>query len=218
MNGRPWKKRERAKVLRLYPDMDTKQLAAVMNRSITSIYQQTQTAGVSKSVAYTVRKKAMERERLTKGGLAYRFGKGHVPANAGLRRPGYAPGRMASTQFKKGQLPRNWVPIGSHRYSKEGYLCRKMTDTGYPPRDWVAVHLLLWIEAHGPVPPKHAVCFMDKDRTHISLDNLELVSRADLMRRNSFRTNYPKEIQDLVTLRGALNRQINKRVKHAKQD
>jgi hypothetical protein len=216
MRGRPWKKRELATVLRLYPDMDTKALAAKMKRSVISIYQRAQIAGISKSDAYDARKKALERARLTKSGVPHRFGKGHVPANAGTRRPGYAPGRMRETQFKKGQMPRNWQPIGSHRYSKEGYLCRKTTDTGYPPRDWKPVHTMIWVEAHGPVPQGHALCFKDKDRTHITLDNLELISRSELMRRNSFRTNYPKDIQQVIQLRGALQRQINRRAKNAK--
>jgi hypothetical protein len=218
MNGRPWKKRELAKVLRLYPDMDTRQLAAVMNRSVISIYQRAQIAGVTKSAAYDARKKAAERERLKVSGIAFRFKKGTEPANKGMRRPGYAPGRMSETQFKKGARPHTWKPIGSHRLSKEGYLCRKMTDTGYPPRDWVAVHILIWVEANGPVPAGHALCFKDKDRTHIALDNLELVSRAELMLRNSFRTNYPKDIQQVIQLRGTLQRQINRRGKNAKQD
>lgn len=213
-----WTKREHATVLRLYPDMDTKVLATRMNRSVISIYQRAQIAGIGKSAAYDARKKAMERERLMRSGVAHRFPKGHVPANAGLRRPGYSPGRMSETQFKKGVRPHTWMPIGSHRYSKEGYLCRKVTDTGYCPRDWVAVHILLWTEVNGPVPPGHALCFKDKDRTHIVLENLELISRAELMRRNSFRINYPKEIQDLITLRGALQRQINRRVKNEEQN
>lgn len=31
------------------------------------------------------------------------------------------------------------------------------------------------------------------------------------MRRNSYHTNYPKDVQLLIQLRGAVNRQINKR-------
>jgi HNH endonuclease len=210
-----WTKRELATVLRLYPDMDTKLLAAKMNRSVISIYQRAQIAGIGKSKAYAARLKALECERLIRTGARYRFQKGNVPSNAGLRRPGWSAGRMRETQFKKGARPHTWKPVGSHRFSKEGYLCRKMTDTGYPPRDWVPVHLLMWIEANGPVPPMHAVCFKDKDRTHIELGNLELLSRADLMRRNSFRTNYPKEIQQVIQLRGALQRQINRRERNA---
>jgi hypothetical protein len=47
----------------------------------------------------------------------------------------------------------------------------------------------------------------------ITLGRLELISRAENMRRNSYHTRYPKEVAQLIQLRGALNRQINKRLK-----
>lgn len=37
------------------------------------------------------------------------------------------------------------------------------------------------------------------------------MTRAELMRRNSLHTNYPPQLVSLVQLRGALNRQINRR-------
>jgi hypothetical protein len=213
-----WTKREIAVIRREYPHKDTARIAKRLKRSRIACYQRAQILGLKKSAAYMKRQRALERARLQTAGVPYRFGKGHVPANAGLRRPGYSPGRMSETQFKKGNRPHTWMPIGSHRYSKEGYLQQKVTDTGYPPRDWVAVHILLWIEANGPVPPGHAVSFKDKDKTHIVLDNLELISRGELMKRNSYHYNYPKEIGELIQLRGAVQRQINRRERHAKQD
>lgn len=38
------------------------------------------------------------------------------------------------------------------------------------------------------------------------------------MRRNSYHTRYPKEIGLVIQLKGALQRQINKRERDAKQD
>jgi hypothetical protein len=215
-----WTKRDLATVLRLYPDMDTKALAEKMNRSVVSIYQRAQIAGIGKSAAYDARKKAAEADRLKRNGIAYRYSKGHVPANAGLRRPGYAPGRMAETQFKKGRpvsAARNYKPIGSYRINADGYLDRKLSDTGLPQRRWACVHRLVWIAAHGPIPPGHAVAFKagraTTDVAKITLDAVELITRGQLMLRNSYHANYPKEIRQLIQLRGALQRQINKRVK-----
>ncbi len=59
---------------------------------------------------------------------------------------------MKETMFKKGQVGTRFMPIGSERINADGYLDRKVSATGYPPRDWVAVHRLLWIEHHGPIP------------------------------------------------------------------
>lgn len=162
------------------------------------------------------------RERGAALGLTWtdgRFQPGQPPANKGLRRPGWAPGRMASTQFKKGQMAgaaqRNYQPIGTERISKDGYLERKVTDDHpVPARRWVGVHRLVWEAANGPIPPGHAVAFREGKRTavaeEITVDRLELVSRVELMRRNSYHNNYPKEVAQLIQLKGALNRKINR--------
>lgn len=122
-----------------------------------------------------------------------------------------------ATQFKTGQLPHTWRPIGTLRINADGYLDRKVSDTGYAPRDWAGVHRLVWSEAHGPIPAGHVVVFKPGRRTtelgKITLDALELITRRELMLRNSIHTKYPPELVKLVQLTGAINRQINKRTK-----
>lgn len=188
-----------------------------MKRSVISLYQLAQNNGVAKSEAYQARKKAAEADRLRASGVGHRYAKGHVPANIGLRRPGYAPGRMADTQFKKGRAPsesRNYKPIGGLRVNCDGYLDRKLSDTGPSQKRWHPVHRLVWIAANGPIPRGHAVTFKPGRATtvlaKITLDAVELVSRAELMRRNSYHTNYPPPLRRLIQLRGAVQRQINK--------
>jgi hypothetical protein len=114
---------------------------------------------------------------------------------------------MKETQFKKGNHPHTWRPVGSFRFSKEGYLQQKVTDTGYPPKDWRAVHNLIWEDAHGPIPPLHAVCFRDGDKSNIELENLELISRAELMRRNTVH-NLPKELVEVIQIKAAIKHRI----------
>lgn len=209
-----------------YPHKDTKLLAAELKRSVIGRYQQAQLAGLKKSPAYQERKKARECDTLRRTGAPHRFAKGHVPANAGLRRPGWSVGRMRETQFKKGQrsgiAAAHWVPVGSLRINADGYLDRKIRDDGPPQKRWVPVHRHLWIQSNGPIPAGHAVAFKPGKHTtelkQITLDVLELVSRQELMRRNSYHFNYPKEIGELIQLRGAVQRQINRRERHAKQD
>lgn len=211
-----------------YPHKDTKAIAADLKRTTLSVYQHAQAMGLRKSEAYNTRKRALEKERLLKNGVAHRFPKGHVPHNMGMRRPGWAPGRMRETQFRKGQLngkaAQHYMPIGSHRINADGYLDRKVRDDGPPQKRWVSVHRLIWIQANGPIPPGHAVGFKPGRRTtvleQITLDSLELLSRKELMRRNSYHYNYPKEIGRLIQLQGALKRQIRRRERlaHEKQD
>ncbi len=75
------------------------------------------------------------------------------------------------------------------------------------------MHIINWEAVNGPLPKGHALVFKDGNKQNTAVENLELLSRAELMRRNSYHTNYPKEVAQLVQLRGAITRQINKRSK-----
>jgi hypothetical protein len=220
MNGRPWTKREIAIIRRDYPRKVTKIIAADLGRPLSGVYKTANDLGVKKSVAFLASSESGRLTKLSAAGVAYRYPKGHVPANAGLRRPGWSAGRMRETQFKKGRPAcesRNYKPIGSYRINADGYLDRKLSDVGLPQRRWACVHRLVWIKANGPIPEGYAVAFKagraTTDLDKITIDALELVSRPELMRRNSYHTNYPKPIRRLIQLRGAVQRQINKRTK-----
>lgn len=143
-------------------------------------------------------------------GMGTRFQKGMVPWSKGRKLTGRP---VAETAFKPGNRPANYKPVGSYRIAAGGYLQRKMTDTGYPPRDWVMVHRLVWEQAHGPIPAGHVVAFRPGRRTtvaeEITADVLELVSQRDLMARNRM----PPELQKLVQLRSVITRVINQRSK-----
>lgn len=213
-----WTPAEDALLRVRYADEQTENIARDLGLGLGRVYQRAHKLGLSKSAAfYTSDKSArIQRGKQNAAMISSRFPKGHVPANKGLRRPGWAPGRMAETQFKKGEMSgaaqHNYVPIGTERITRDGYLERKVTDDPaiVPARRWVGVHILIWQDANGPVPPGHCLAFRDGDKTHIALDNLELISRAERMRRNSYHTNYPKEVAQLIQLKGALNRKINR--------
>jgi hypothetical protein len=220
MSGRPWTKREIAIIRRDYPHKVTKGIAAALGRPLSGVYKTANDFGVKKSAAFLASSEFGRLMKLTQRGVAHRYPKGHVPANAGLRRPGWSVGRMRETQFKKGRPAcesRNYKPIGSYRINADGYLDRKLSDTGLPQRRWACVHRLVWTEANGPIPEGYAVAFKagraTTDVAKITLDAIELISRRNLMLRNSYHTNYPKPIRRLIQLRGAIQRQINKRTK-----
>lgn len=141
------------------------------------------------------------------GGRAHQFKKDAAPWNAG-KKGWQAGGRATTTQFKPGHKPHTWHPIGHERITEDGYRQRKLTDTGVTRRDYVNVHHLVWIELRGQIPPGHVLIFRDGDPSNIVIDNLECITRAELMRRNSYH-NYPKEIAQLIQLRGAINRKLN---------
>lgn len=208
-----WSEDDLAWLVTLWPDLKSDLVAEALGRRLTQCHGMAGKLGLKKSAEYLASPDACRLRRDDNPGADFRFKPGIVPWNTGMK--GWtAGGRSAETRFKPGQKPASWKPIGSLRLM-DGYLQRKMTDTGYPPRDWVGEHILLWQEHHGPVPAGHKLRFRNGDKTDIRIDNLELITDAENMRRNSFHTNYPPEIRQCIQLRGALIRKINKRSKAA---
>lgn len=206
-----WTAEEEEIVRRRYPDERTDEIADFLGRDISQVYRKAHALGLAKTAAYMASPNASRLRRGDEIGKAYRFPKGHVPANKGIKgvcHPGSVP-----TQFKKGSKPGNWKPIGSERLSKEGYLQRKLTDTGYPPRDWVLVHHIIWRDAGRDIPAGFRLTFKDGNKKNIVLSNLQLVSVADMMRRNTIH-NYGPEIAELTLLRARIARQIKRRSTH----
>jgi len=226
MKGKPWSAKAVAALKRRYPHERTDTIAADLGVTVSACYQMARNLGLHKTDEYLASPDACRLRQGDNVGKSYRYLPGHVPANKGLRRPGWAPGRMAETQFKKGRQAheaRNYVPIGSEKINRDGHLVRKITDDPalVPARRWVAVHRLVWIAAHGPIPPGHIVVFKPGQRTaeldEITLDRLECISLVENMRRNSYHNRYPKEIGLAIQARGALVRKINRATRAQKE-
>jgi HNH endonuclease len=204
-----------------YQDTPTHAVARRLRRSLTAIYARAGLLGLKKSAAYLLSPDACRLRRGDHVGARTRFGKGHAPANKGLRRPGWFRGRMRETQFKRGERRgvalKLWKPIGTERVSKDGYLERKINNDLPLQRRWRAVHLILWESVHGPVPRGHAVAFRNGDKSDIRLDNLDLITRRALMARNTVHA-LPKPLAQAVQLLGALNLQIRRKTDAAQQD
>ncbi len=127
---------------------------------------------------YSVNNKA-HKLKLSKGANNGCFKKGRAPWNKGLKKL-----KMSEpTQFKKGNQPYNTKHDGceSIRRDKSG---AKYVYIRLSKRVWVPKHRHIWTQAHGQIPQGHAVVFRNGDTLDIRLDNLELVTRAELLRRN----------------------------------
>ncbi len=112
--------------------------------------------------------------------------------------------------FKHGSIGPSWMPIGSERIIHRGYLQKKMTDTGKSVRDWKLVHVMLWEERNGKMPPHCAVCFKDGNKANITIENLECITRTELMKRNTIH-NLPRDLVELCQLKGNLTLALKKR-------
>ncbi len=209
-----WTSDELAALRQLYPDTKTEKLAVKFGRPTYSVYNKAQQLGIRKSAEFLASADACRLRRGDNVGAAFRYPKGHVPMNKGIRQPGWGPGRMKETQFKpgarSGMAARNWMPIGAERLI-DGYRYRKVSDIPNVPytRNWKLVSVLLWEKHRGKIPPAHALIFRNGDRTDIRLGNLKLVPRSELMRRNSVH-RLPKALKQVVMLRARLVRKIRR--------
>lgn len=208
---RAWSEFELEVMRKHYPITTAVNLAELFNRSLSSVHGMAAKLGLAKREGFAA---DIARERMTPDhpARAHQFAKGIVPANKGLRRPGWAPGDMARTQFKPGHRPTE-MPLGSHRINADGWLDRKVLMDGPPQHRWKAVHRIVWEAAHGPVPPGYRVVFKGGRTTvleEITLDRLEMITARELMLRNSIH-HLPPELADVARLRGRITRAIRQR-------
>lgn len=135
--------------------------------------------------------KSYRRNNNLNSGLTGRFEKGRVPYNKGKKLPNMPPN---SGQFKKGNKPPNYVPVGTINYTTDGYPKEKIGE----PNKWVLKHRKVWEEYHGPIPKGYSVCFLDRDKTNYDISNLILLSNEELARMNQ--NNYFSTDPELTKL------------------
>ena len=207
-----WTRQRDAILRRMFPDRFARDVAKALRVPVFSVYNRAFRLGLEKSEKFRAMQHRVEAERLKVFGAAHRFRKGIVPANKGLRRPGYAPGRMASTQFKKGQVSANTMPMWAFRWV-DAYLMLKTGKQHAPPNTgWEYVHKLIWEQANGPLPDwrEARLWWKDGDHANNSLGNLELVSAEEHMERTTVH-NLPPALKEVIMLTAALKRKIGNR-------
>lgn len=207
---RYWTKAEDRIVRKHYPHMPTADVVKMLpGRKLCSVYQRAYRFGLEKTAAYLASPAAHRLDGVK--GTGSRFPKGHVPANKGLRRPGWGPGRMKLTQFKNGGRSKRWpiedYQIGALRVNSDGQLDIKAREG---MRAWDCMARYVWRTERGPIPPAHVIRYRNGDQHDTRIENLELITRAEHLRRN-WHDRYPLSVKQMTQLRGALQRQINKR-------
>jgi hypothetical protein len=198
-----------------YANSRTDDIATALGVRPDQVFRMAYRLGLKKSEAYLNSPAACRLDGIK--GSSSRFKPGHTTWNKGKKGLQLSP----HTQFKPGRPAHeasNYVPIGTLRVSKDGYLERKVSDdpTVAPVRRWRGVHRLIWEAAHGPIPSGHVVAFKGRkpitELALITLDQLELITKAQVMRENT-RHNYGPEINELIYLRSSITRAVNTRAK-----
>lgn len=108
------------------------------------------------------------------------YEKGSSPVNKGKK----FPGQINKTTFKKGNIPKNYKPVGFERVDKDGYVLIKVSDTGAWHERWRHKHKVIWEEEYGPIPKGHVLIFLDRNKQNIVVENLQLITQAQLARMN----------------------------------
>jgi hypothetical protein len=189
-----WTKEEAEELQRLYPTTTGKDLALRFGCNVQQIYNRANKMGLHKDLDFLHQ---YYRENF-KGHKATQFKKGMKSWNKGQK--GLQIGGV-ETQFKKGKLPHNTKPIGFRSY-RDGYLVERVE------KGFEFVHKLIWKQHHGDIPKGMFVVFKDRNQQNLVIENLELIDRAENMRRNSVQ-NLPKEILDVIHIKKSITRKIN---------
>lgn len=139
-----------------------------------------------------------------------RFKKGNVSFNKGQKMPLAVYRKAKKTMFKRGHLP--------HNTKYDGALSLRIDKNGTPywfirisKAVWVPLARYRWEMYRGKIP--HGMILVHKgESTDCRISNLELITRAENMRRNTIH-NYPNEIkQSIRTLK-----KLNKIIGHAEK-
>ena len=201
-------------MLRLYYcDTQLKDLSKLLGKSAQSIYGMAYKLGFKRSEFFLA-----ENCRFKKGtntGANFRFKKGQTSWNKGVKKDQYIEKmpndsylKMIKTCFKKGNTPHNACPVGYEVLRKDkggkSYWMIKIAESS----KLVYKHKHIWEQANGPITKGHNIIFKDGNTHNCTIENLECISNAELMRRNSIQ-RFPPELISTIKLLHKLKRKTH---------
>ena len=204
-----WTKEEVKKVGELYPDMDCGEIAKIMGCRLDQIYYIAYKNRFEKSLAF--RQAMAAKKNFILKGKKYNFAKGHVPINKGKKMEDYVPpeslAKIRSTQFKKGMKGHNELHDGAITIRNDN-ANRPYKFIRIAKAKWKMLHVHLWEQEYGPIPPGHVIIFKNYDTLNCELSNLEMITKSENMLRNSIH-NYPEDIKEAIYTLRKLKKKIN---------
>ena len=189
-------------IVKHYPKKYTKDVAEHLNVSTSTIYNLVFRLKLKKDPKFKSEELKRQARRLSELGTAHRFKKGDKPLNYGKKMTPELYEKCKDTMFKKGEKPHNWKPDGSERVDVEGYTLIKVNGK------YIQKHVYLWNQNYGDVPRGSAVIFKDNNRHNLTIENLTLVTRKELMLRNTIQ-RYDPELRWTLKVLSRLKKEID---------
>ena len=210
MKGK-WTQEEIDTLTRMYPNHYAREIADILGRGISSIHCKANSLGLESSLEKNQR--AGYETSKSPASIATRFQNGSVPLNKGKKVSPEVYSKIQPTMFKKGSTPVNHRDVGEERVNVYGYIEIKVSE----PNTWRLKHRVMWEQVYGTIPMGYNVQFKNHNPLDCRIENLYLISKADQMaNENSFYAKYPKKIQEIIRLKGVVNRAIHKAEKNGK--
>lgn len=210
MKGK-WTQQEIDTLTRMYPNHYAREIAGILGRGISSIHCKANSLGLESSLE-KIQRTGYETSK-SPASIAARFQKGSVPPNKGKKVSPEVYSKIQPTMFKKGSTPVNHRDVGAERVNVYGYIEIKVAE----PNRWRPKHRVMWEQVNGAIPNGYNVQFKNHNPLDCRIENLYLISKAEqLAKENSFYAKYPKKIQEIIRLKGVVNRAIHKAEKNGK--
>lgn len=153
-------------IIKHYKGITSKDLANIFNEKFKTDIRESQMKGFKSN------------NRLASG-VDCKFVKGQTSYNKGQKGVYYK--GCEKGWFKKGDSPHNHKPVGSERIdNKDGYTLVKTKE----PKTWELKQHIIWKQHNGEIPKGYKVIFLNRDKTDLRIENLAIVSKAELLTMN----------------------------------
>lgn len=170
MTNKKWQPAEITFLRANYPKLTARQVGVHLGRTRASVKGKIQKLGLAIPDELRQHRRANAQ-----------FKPGHVPFNKG-KKGQCAPG-CEKTWFKAGHKPANT--------KHDGCITTRRDTSGHSYKwirlsegNWLELHRYLWQQEHGPIPRGGIIRFKNGDTLDCRLDNLELIDRAEHLRKN----------------------------------
>lgn len=179
----------------------------ISHKELTERFNERFNTNLSESALASMKK----RLNLTNG-VNTKFKKGETSWNKGKKMSQEQYEKCKKTMFQKGNSS-NARPVGDERIDIDGYTYIKVKQ----PNKWVLKHRWLYEKEKGKIPKGYNLIFADGNKKNMELDNLVLVSNAELFIMNQkglYKQN--KELTKAGATVAKVLDKINKRKKDIK--